>query len=101
MESLEATFDGTPKKLPFFVVCHQKFIVNWGHLFPDEECQVDYIASRLKDEAVDWYVGLHNTDGPELRLVDAFIWALCAQYKDPNVGEHAHAFLRTFKQGKL
>ncbi|KAL8221379.1 UNVERIFIED_CONTAM: hypothetical protein K2H54_066746 [Gekko kuhli] len=43
-ELLDATFDGTPEKLAFFVVQVEKFIMYWGHLFLTEECRVDYIA---------------------------------------------------------
>ncbi|KAL8221238.1 UNVERIFIED_CONTAM: hypothetical protein K2H54_061921 [Gekko kuhli] len=43
-ELLDAMFNGTPKKVEFFVVRAQKFVMNWGHLFPNDEQQVDYIA---------------------------------------------------------
>ncbi|KAL8178977.1 UNVERIFIED_CONTAM: hypothetical protein K2H54_058234 [Gekko kuhli] len=36
-ELLYATFDRTSEKLAFFVVRAQKFMVNWGHLFPNYE----------------------------------------------------------------
>ncbi|KAL8211764.1 UNVERIFIED_CONTAM: hypothetical protein K2H54_015787 [Gekko kuhli] len=97
-ELLDTTFDGMTKKLAFFVVRAQNFLMNWGHLFPDDERRMDYIASRLRDRAADWYVDLHNADGPELQTVDAFMWALRVQYEDPNASKQAHAYLRTFRQ---
>ncbi|KAL8180783.1 UNVERIFIED_CONTAM: hypothetical protein K2H54_033848 [Gekko kuhli] len=53
-ELLDATFDGAPEKLAFFVVRVQKFVMNWGHLFQNDEQQVDYVASRLCYGAADW-----------------------------------------------
>ncbi|KAL8165941.1 UNVERIFIED_CONTAM: hypothetical protein K2H54_056952 [Gekko kuhli] len=34
----------------------QKFVMNWGHLFQNDEQQVDYIAFWLRDGAADWWV---------------------------------------------
>ncbi|KAL8219234.1 UNVERIFIED_CONTAM: hypothetical protein K2H54_015054 [Gekko kuhli] len=89
----EGTDLGKPRLEPF-----EKFMVNWGHLFPDDERHMDYISSRMRDGAADWYVSLHNVNSPVLQMVDAFMWALYAQYEDTNASEQARAFLRTFKQ---
>ncbi|KAL8220550.1 UNVERIFIED_CONTAM: hypothetical protein K2H54_049345 [Gekko kuhli] len=97
---LDTTFEGTPEKLAFFAVRAQKFVMNWGHLFPDDGRRMDYITSQLRDSTVDWYVGFHNADGLELPTVDAFMWTLRVQYEDPNSSKQVHAYLYTFKQGK-
>ncbi|KAL8169682.1 UNVERIFIED_CONTAM: hypothetical protein K2H54_055133 [Gekko kuhli] len=91
---------GAPEKLVFFVVRVQKFVMNWGHLFKNDEQRVDYIASRLHDEAADWYVELHNMNNPELCTVNAFMWSLRAHYEDQNARDHARVFLCIFRQGK-
>ncbi|KAL8175599.1 UNVERIFIED_CONTAM: hypothetical protein K2H54_001010 [Gekko kuhli] len=38
----------------------EKFVLNWGHLFPGNEHRVDYTASQLREGAADWYVSLHT-----------------------------------------
>ncbi|KAL8202983.1 UNVERIFIED_CONTAM: hypothetical protein K2H54_034066 [Gekko kuhli] len=45
---LYATFDGTLEKLAFFVVRLQKYVMNWCHLFPNDEQRMDYITSHLR-----------------------------------------------------
>ncbi|KAL8220602.1 UNVERIFIED_CONTAM: hypothetical protein K2H54_050297 [Gekko kuhli] len=56
-ELLDTTFNGTPEKLAFFVVRAQKLVMNWGHLFSNDEQWMDYIASQLQDGAADWESG--------------------------------------------
>ncbi|KAL8181929.1 UNVERIFIED_CONTAM: hypothetical protein K2H54_034894 [Gekko kuhli] len=96
---LDATFDGMPEKLAFFMVPVEKFVMYWSHLFLTEECRMDYIALKLQDGVADWYISLHNMQGPELYKVDEFMWALHEQYKDPMESEKAHNDLHALKQG--
>ncbi|KAL8177407.1 UNVERIFIED_CONTAM: hypothetical protein K2H54_003564 [Gekko kuhli] len=98
---LDATFDGDPENLSFFIVQVMKFVQRWTHLFPDEDQQVDFITFRLWGVATSWYVSLHNLDAVELGSVDVFMWALRARFEDRNTAEKVEAFLCTFKQSKL
>ncbi|KAL8163076.1 UNVERIFIED_CONTAM: hypothetical protein K2H54_006425 [Gekko kuhli] len=71
----------------------------WEHLFLTEKHRVDYIASKLQDGVDDWYISIHNAQGPELCEVDEFMWALWVQYEDPMEREKARNYLRALKQG--
>ncbi|KAL8211674.1 UNVERIFIED_CONTAM: hypothetical protein K2H54_009070 [Gekko kuhli] len=97
---LDARFDGTPKKLAFFVVQVEKFLNAWGHLFLSKTRMVDYFTAQLWGGVADWYVSLHQVRGPKLQDVDAFMWALRVKYEDPLESERAQNYLCTLKQGK-
>ncbi|KAL8172784.1 UNVERIFIED_CONTAM: hypothetical protein K2H54_018924 [Gekko kuhli] len=50
-----------------------KFLRDWGPTFPMDEHHVDYIGSKLRERAADWYVWFHDIRGLKLRDVQAFM----------------------------
>lgn len=55
---------------------------------------MDFVGSRLRERAADWFVGLYNIGAPELKDVDAFMQALWHQFEDPLELEKAQTRLR-------
>uniref|UniRef100_A0ACB8F0S9 Uncharacterized protein n=1 Tax=Sphaerodactylus townsendi TaxID=933632 RepID=A0ACB8F0S9_9SAUR len=97
--SFQVTFGGDPDELAFFLIQVGFYMEVHGAGFRMDRERVFELGTQLRGEAVNWLVGLVETNAAELYDLEQFLLALRLRFEDPLTEEKAQASLQRLQQG--
>ncbi|KAK9395547.1 Retrotransposon-derived protein PEG10 [Crotalus adamanteus] len=93
-----ATFDGDPEKLIFFLNQVRSHLNHWAYLYPEPGAMVDVIGANLEGEASEWLNNLYSEQALELEDPHLFLLGLRERFEDPSIGLKAAGQIHKIKQ---
>ncbi|KAK9395445.1 retrotransposon-derived protein PEG10 [Crotalus adamanteus] len=93
-----ATFDGDPEKLIFFLNQVRSHLNRWAYLYPEPGAMVDVIGANLEGEASEWLNNLYSEQALELEDPHLFLLGLRERFEDPSIGLKAAGQIHKIKQ---